>query len=91
MRQATLKQAEVCADMNIAMAFETEGKRLDKKVTLQATIEVVKNPKLGYYLVAYDKDKKPVGTTAVTYEVSPAFGGIIHWIQSVYVMPEARG
>ena len=89
-RLATLDEAEILADMNVKMAFETENKKLDKKVTLQATIEVMKNPKLGYYLIAFDKKNKPIGTTGITYEVSPAFGGIIHWIQSVYVVPEAR-
>ena len=26
----------------------------------------------------------------MTYEMSPRYGGLIHWIMSVYVIPEMR-
>jgi len=44
---------------------------------------------LGCYYVAV-KDEKLVGTTMVTYEMSIEVGGQIYWIQSVFVVPEAR-
>ena len=37
-----------------------------------------------------DPEKRSIGTTMLTYEMSVAFGGLIHWIQSVFVVPEAR-
>ena len=43
--------------------------------------------------IAYDEnsaDKKTLASTMITLEMSCALGGLIHWIQSVYVIPEAR-
>lgn len=30
------------------------------------------------------------GSCLITFEMSPALGGLIYWIQSVYVKPECR-
>ena len=37
-----------------------------------------------------DPDKKPIGSIMYTLEMSFALGGLIYWIQSVYVVAEAR-
>ena len=37
-----------------------------------------------------DTDKKPIATTMLTYEMSAAVGGMIYFIQSVYVNSEVR-
>ena len=88
-----MEDAKLLASFQYDMALETENKHLDKDSVQIALVRYLKTPKLGLYFIAFDendKDKKPIGCTMVTFEMSPVFGGLIHWIQSVYVVPEAR-
>ena len=90
---ATVADADILTDFAYKMALETEDKTLDKVLVKRAIIKCIKTPKLGCYFVAWDKSDKAktlIGTTMLTYEMSPALGGLIHWIQSVYVVPEGR-
>jgi GNAT superfamily N-acetyltransferase len=69
---------------NAAMAWETEHKQLDRGVR-----GVFEQPQRGFYLVA-ERDGEAVGSLLVTREWSDWRCGEFWWIQSVYVMPEAR-
>ena len=92
-RQATIEDCDEVVDMNCKMAFETENKTLDKTVVKPATVRIIQNQKWGRTMVAYDEndpEKKLLGTIQYTYEMSVAMGGLIYWIQSVYVCAEAR-
>ena len=92
-RTATVEDADILLDYACTMAFETENKTLDRSIVRPAIVKCIENPKLGYYLVAWDEsdqDKKTVGCLMITFEVSFQQGGRIDWIQSVYVAPEAR-
>lgn len=72
-----------------AMAWETEGMRLDAD-TLQRGLErVFAQPELAEYWVA-ERDGAVQGTLMLTYEWSDWRCGLWWWIQSVYVRPEAR-
>ena len=93
MRLATLDDVDDLLEFACRLAYDTEDKTLDRAIVRPAIVRVMENPKLGCYLVAWDEndpEKKSIGTTMLTYEVSVALGGIIHWIQSVFVNPEAR-
>ena len=77
------------AEWNLAMAWETEQKRLDPQVLLRGVTAVLDEPRRGFYLVA-ELDGKAAGCLLVTYEWSDWRNGDFWWFQSVYVTPEAR-
>ena len=89
-RKAKIEDTIALVDFNQAMALETEGKRLDPGV-LQAGVEAVFSDQTkGFYVVAEDQTII-VGGLMVTYEWSDWRNGWFWWIQSVYILPEARG
>ncbi len=77
------------AAWNAAMAWETEHKRLDPATLERGIGGVFEQPRRGFYLVA-ERDGRAVGGLLVTYEWSDWRAGDFWWIQSVYVVPEAR-
>jgi GNAT superfamily N-acetyltransferase len=75
---------------NVAMAQESEDKPLDA-VTLETGIAALfDQPAEGRYLMACDDDGTALGALLVTYEWSDWRNGRFWWIQSVYVVPDAR-
>jgi GNAT superfamily N-acetyltransferase len=89
-RLARREDAHYFVEFNQAMAFETEGKRLDPKVVGPAVESVFDDVEKGFYIVAEDGDEI-VGGLMITYEWSDWRGRWFWWIQSVYIRPEARG
>lgn len=77
------------AAWNAAMAWETEQKRLDPAVLERGVAAVFDEPRRGFYLLA-ERDGVPVGCLLVTFEWSDWRCGDFYWIQSVYVVAEAR-
>lgn len=76
-------------DWAVAMALETEHKRLDP-ATVEAGIRaVLDEPRRGAYFVA-ERAGTPAGTLMLTYEWSDWRNGDWWWIQSVYVDPGSR-
>jgi ribosomal protein S18 acetylase RimI-like enzyme len=88
-RPATLADLDHLVEWNAAMAAETEDKTLDPDVLRKGVQAVLDNPARGFYLVA-ERDGHAVGSLLVTYEWSDWRNGNFFWIQSVYVVPEAR-
>ena len=92
-RIATVEDSDTLVDFACKLAFDTENKTLDRAIVKRATETCIKNPALGCYFLAWDEndaEKKSVGTTMLTYEMSASVGGMIHMIQSVYVNADAR-
>ena len=88
-RPATLRDLpELCA-WNAAMAWETERKQLDPALLERGIAGVFEQPRRGFYLVA-ERAGVAVGSLLLTYEWSDWRCGDFWWIQSVYVIPEAR-
>jgi GNAT superfamily N-acetyltransferase len=77
------------AEWNVAMAWETEQKRLELDVLMRGVSAVLDEPRRGFYLVA-ELDGRPAGCLLVTYEWSDWRNGDFWWFQSVYVTPAAR-
>lgn len=77
------------AAWNVAMAWETEQKRIDPALLERGVSAVFDEPRRGFYMVA-ERDGVPVGCLLVTYEWSDWRCGDFWWIQSVYVVAEAR-
>ncbi|CAN5325627.1 GNAT family N-acetyltransferase [soil metagenome] len=89
-RVATSRDADALIEFNQAMALETEDKHLDPDVLGPGVRAVFGDPQKGFYVVAEDKGHI-MGALMVTYEWSDWRNGWFWWIQSVYILPEARG
>ncbi|HSI87454.1 MAG TPA: GNAT family N-acetyltransferase [Pyrinomonadaceae bacterium] len=89
-REATLEDADALIEFNQAMALETEGIRLDPEKISAGVRAVFEGDRRGFYLVA-EEAGEIVGGLMVTYEWSDWRNAWFWWIQSVYVVPEARG
>src|SRR6185437_4923226 len=93
-RPACQDDVEAIVMFNAAMAFETEGHRLDLSTLRKGSLAFLGSPRYGFYIVAElpeGKSYKPVGQLMITYEWSDWRNGIFWWIQSVYVVPDRRG
>lgn len=89
-RQATVADVPVVVRFNSLIAAETENKSLDQ-VLLQKGVEaILSDPSKGLYFLA-EADGVVLGQTMITYEWSDWRNGTFWWIQSVYVVKEARG
>jgi len=89
-REATIDDADALIEFNQAMALETEGKRLDPEKISSGVRAVFEGDRRGFYLVA-EEAGEIVGGLMVTYEWSDWRNAWFWWIQSVFVVPEARG
>ena len=88
-RNATRDDISFLADCNVAMAYESEKKHLDRDVLTRGIVAVFDHPERGFYIVA-ERDGHKLGSLLITHEWSDWRNGGWWWIQSVYVMPEAR-
>lgn len=89
-RIATINDAPVIAQFQIAMAWETENKRLDPQTVDTAVRAVIEDPSRGFYLVN-EVDGRVAGSLMITREWSDWRNTDIWYIQSVYVVPKERG
>lgn len=96
-REAVPGDAGWLADCAIAMALETEDKRLDPETVRAGVAAGIDDPAKARYFIAMrdraagaDVLGEPVGTLMLTQEWSDWRNGGWWWIQSVYVVPEAR-
>ena len=101
-RPAKLTDAEVIAEFNRRLAKETENKDLDPVILKNGVIAMLTDVNKGRYFVA-EADHHPqplsqrqrgesavLGQLGVTLEWSDWRNGNVWWIQSVYVVAEAR-
>jgi GNAT superfamily N-acetyltransferase len=84
-----LAGAAIITEFQLAMAWETEQLRLDPLKCTPGVRAVFEQPQRGRYYVATEGDRI-LGSLLITYEWSDWRNGDIWWIQSVYVIPEAR-
>ena len=89
-RLADHADAAALVAFNQAMAQETEGKALDPGKITPGVAAVFDDERKGFYVVA-EQGEKIVGGLMVTYEWSDWRNAWFWWIQSVYILPEARG
>lgn len=87
---AQKEDAAALVEFNQAMALETEGKRLDSQILKSGVDAVFDDEEKGFYVVA-EEDGEIVGGLMITFEWSDWRDGWFWWIQSVYVLPGARG
>lgn len=89
-RKAKLTDGRTIAAFNLALASETEGRRLDAPTVGRGVNALLKDSQKGIYFVA-ESDGQIVGQLLITYEWSDWRNGNFWWIQSVYVLPQFRG
>ncbi|EEF59861.1 GNAT family N-acetyltransferase [Pedosphaera parvula] len=90
-RTANLSDAEVVADFNLRLAWESEHLKLAPETVRKGVGALLKAAAKGVYFVAEETGAGVVGQTLVTYEWSDWRNGNIWWIQSVFVKEEFRG
>lgn len=90
-RIAEGKDAAAMIEFNQAMAFETEGKRLEPEKITGGVHAVFDGTERAFYVVAENEEDLIIGGLMVTTEWSDWRNGWFWWIQSVYILPEARG
>lgn len=92
LRPGSLSDLETLVHFNAAMARETEGKELDLERLAAGVRAVLEDPgpqPRAFYRVA-ERGGRPQGCLMVTREWSDWRNAWFWWIQSVYVVPEAR-
>lgn len=88
-RAARLDDIDAMVEFQRLMAEETEGLTLDT-VRVQKGIEIaMKDPSLARYFIA-ESGGRAVGMLMITYEWSDWRAAMVWWIQSVYVIADAR-
>ena len=88
-RRAALTDLPTIVAFQLAMARETEDLELDEAVCIRGVQAVFDRHELGQYFVA-EQNTRVVASLMITYEWSDWRNGLVWWIQSVYVSPEAR-
>jgi ribosomal protein S18 acetylase RimI-like enzyme len=96
-RAAGFDDVERLAAWAVAMALETEHKRLDPDTVRKGVRAVLDAPARGCYFIAErvasiadGAAREPIGTLMLTHEWSDWRNGDWWWIQSVYVEPASR-
>jgi len=88
-RTAEIGDIETIAELNIAMAWETEQKRLDPATIRRGIRAVMDDSDYGFYVVA-ERSGEVVGCLLITFEWSDWRSALFWWIQSLYVQPPFR-
>ena len=88
-RPATIDDLDFIVSGNLALARETESLTLDVDVLRDGVTALMREQAPGRYWVA-EHDGRSVGQTLITFEWSDWRNRMVWWIQSVYVLPDAR-
>jgi GNAT superfamily N-acetyltransferase len=75
---------------NVALARETESVTLDVDTLREGIRALLEGRAPGKYWVV-EQDGRVVGQLLITFEWSDWRNRMVWWIQSVYVLPDARG
>jgi len=93
-RRAHLSDQETICAFSVALALETERKRLDPATVALGVKQVLENPDKGFYLLAFHQtpsgESEICGQLLCLSEWSDWQNGVYWWIQSVYVHPQFR-
>ena len=89
-RKGKPSDIEALVEFNQTMAFETEGKMLDRTTLTKGVAAVFEDDKRGFYVVA-DGGERIVGGLLIVYEWSDWRNSWFWWITSVFVVPDFRG
>lgn len=88
-RPAAQSDLDFIIQGNVAMAAETESLALDTTILRQGVAALLDGRAPGRYWIA-EVDGTQAGQLLITYEWSDWRNRLVWWMQSVYVVPEAR-
>ena len=88
-RRATADDQATIVRFNEALAWESEGKKLDIETLTTGVAAVFSSGDRGFYCVA-EAEGRVVGQLMISYEWSDWRNGFFWWIQSVYVSSDYR-
>lgn len=92
-REAKHTDVNSLVTFSLAMAWETERRRLDKARLHRGILAVLSNPYRGSFIIAEVREqgrRHVVGQLMLTFEWSDWRNGVFWWVQSVYVAPAWR-
>jgi GNAT superfamily N-acetyltransferase len=92
-RPALPEDIDSIVAFSVAMALETEGRRLDQARLREGTQSLFASPDRGFFMVAELSEvdgPRLVGQLMITYEWSDWRNAVFWWVQSVYVAPAWR-
>jgi GNAT superfamily N-acetyltransferase len=89
-RRATPADLPFLHANNMALAWESEAKRLDAATLEKGLAHLLHDPSLGFYIIA-ELEGQAVGNLMITVEWSDWRNAPMWWFQSVYVLPDFRG
>ena len=89
-RKAKSSDSESIVKLQLQMAQETEGLKLDRDVVTKGVRGVFQEPARGTYWMA-EEEGQILGMLLAIPEWSDWRNGTVLWIHSLYVVPEARG
>lgn len=89
-RTATLDDLAFLHASNMALAWETEDKRLDAATLEKGLTHLLQDPSKGFYIIV-EVEGRPVGNLMITVEWSDWRNAPMWWFQSVYILPDFRG
>lgn len=89
-RAARPVDLEFLVDCIARMAAETDAGELDRELVAEGVALALSDDRKGRYFIA-DDGEEPVAMLRVTAEWSDARAGWFWWLQTPYVVPEARG
>ncbi len=88
-RKAKLSDSERIVELQLKMAMETEGLKLDRNVVSKGVGGVFSEPARGTYWIVEEKGKI-LGVLLAIPEWSDWRNGTVLWIHSLYVISQAR-
>lgn len=89
-RTAKIEDFTFIVASQLAMAWETEGLRLEPETLKKGVHAVFDDPGKGEYVIA-EIEGQPVGMLLTLPEWSDWRNGKVLWVHSVYTLPEFRG
>lgn len=89
-RPARPTDLEFLVDGNARMLAEIDAREPDRELIAEGVAATLADGNKGCYFIA-DDGEEPIGQMLVTREWSDWRAGWFWWIQSPYVVPEARG
>ncbi len=88
-RSARNTDLDFIVDCNLRLAHETENKQLETQTLRTGVRRALESEHKGRYFIA-ELDGRPAGQLMLTREWSDWRNGFFWWIQSVYVVADAR-
>lgn len=90
-RLAESRDLESLVTFNLALARETEGRRLDRALLENGVKAILADSAKGFYVVMEHRPTgRTIGQLLITFEWSDWRNGVFWWLQSVYVQKEWR-